>query len=80
MAQFFDYCGSKTYIMKDARGQNTRQNKSEPGHRPQPQNKDNLDSRENLEQDDKGGDVTHNRKEMKSDRKNVKNDNEHREL
>lgn len=44
------------------------------------QNKDNLDSRENLEQDNKGEDVTHNRKEMKSDRKNVKNDNETREL
>ena len=44
------------------------------------QNKDNLDSRENLEQDNKGGDVTHNRKEMKSDRKKVKNDNETREL
>ena len=44
------------------------------------QNKDNLDSRENLEQGNKGGDVTHNRKEMKSDRKKVKNDNEKREL
>ena len=44
------------------------------------QNKDNLDSRENLEQDNKGEDVTHNRKEMKSDRSKVKNDNEHREL
>ena len=66
--------------MKHSRGQDTRQNKSVPGHRPQPQNKDNLDSRENLEQDNKGQDVTHNRKEMKSDRSKVKNDNEHREL
>ncbi len=44
------------------------------------QNKDNLDSREGLEQQSKGEDVTHNRKEMKSDRKKVKNDNEQREL
>lgn len=66
--------------MKHSRGQDTRQNKSVPGHRPQPQNKDDLDSRENLEQDNKGQDVTHNRKEMKSDRSKVKNDNEHREL
>ncbi len=44
------------------------------------QNKDNLDSREGLEQQKKGEDITHNRKEMKSDRKKVKNDNEQREL
>jgi hypothetical protein len=66
--------------MKFSRGQDTKQNKSVPGHRPRPQNKDDLDSRENLEQDNKGEDVTHNRKEMKSDRKKVKNDNETREL
>ena len=66
--------------MKHSRGQDTRQNKTVPGHRPIPQNKDDLDSRENLEQDNKGQDVTHNRKEMKSDRSKVKNDNEHREL
>ena len=59
--------------MKFARAQNTRQNKTVPGHRPRPQNKDELDSRENLEQNDKGNDVTHNVKEMKSDRKKVKN-------
>ena len=66
--------------MKHSRGQDTRQNKSVPGHRPQPQNKDDLDSRKKLEQDDKGQDVTHNRKEMRSDRSQVKNDNETREL
>ena len=59
--------------MKFARAQNTRQHKTFPGHRPRPLNKDELDSRENLEQNDKGDDVTHNVKEMKSDRKKVKN-------
>ncbi len=55
--------------MKGSRSQDTRQNKSEPGHRPQPQNKDDLDSRGNLEQDTKGDDVTHNRKDVRSDNK-----------
>ena len=57
----------KTIIMKHSRSNDTRQNKSEPGHRPQPQNKDDLDSRKNEEQDNKGDDVTHNRKEVRSD-------------
>lgn len=39
-----------------------------------PQNKDDMDSRGNEEQKTKGTDVTHNRKEKQSDRKNVKND------
>lgn len=34
-----------------------------------PENKDNLDSRKNEEQDDKGNDVTHNEKEVKSEHK-----------
>ncbi len=34
-----------------------------------PENKDNLDSRENEEQDDKGGDTTHNKKVNKSEKK-----------
>lgn len=66
--------------MKQSGGQNTNRNSTQPGHQTRPQNKDNLDSRENLEQDTKGDDVTHNRKEMQNDRKKVKNDNEHREL
>lgn len=64
--------------MKNLNSQNGAQNKSTQGNARPPQNKDDLDSRENLEQDSKGDDVTHNRKEMKSDRKKVKNDNEHR--
>jgi hypothetical protein len=53
--------------MKGSRSQNTRQNKSMPGHRPLPQNKDDLDSRKNEEQDTKGNDVTHNEKQVRSD-------------
>ena len=69
--------------MMNQRGDTNKGNQNRPasgqgGKRAQ--NKDNLDSRENLEQDNKGEDVTHNRKEMKSDRKNVKNDNESREF
>lgn len=66
--------------MKHSRGQDTRQNKTVPGHRPQPQNKDDLDSRKNLEQNRKGDDVTHNRKEVRNDRSNVKSDDADFEL
>ena len=52
--------------MKGSRAQDNRQNKSMPGHRPVPQNKDDLDSREGEEQDNKGDDVTHNSKEKKT--------------
>ncbi len=55
--------------MKGSRSQNNRQSKSEPGHRPQPQNKDDLDSRKNEEQDNKGTDVTHNKKQVRSENK-----------
>ena len=52
--------------MKGSRSQDNRQNKSMPAsHRPVPQNKDNLDSRVNEEQDTKGDDITHNTKETK---------------
>jgi len=61
--------------MKDARSQNTRQNKSMPGHRPIPQNKDDIDSRSNEEQDDKGDDVTHNKKEVRNNRQRKEEDN-----
>ena len=55
--------------MKGSRSANTRQNKSETGHRPVPQNKDDLDSRKNEEQETKGTDITHNVKEVRSDNK-----------
>ena len=61
--------------MKHSRDNTTRQNKSMPNsHTPRPQNKDDIDSRSNEEWDIKGTDVTHNRKELKNDRKKVKND------
>ena len=41
------------------------QNKQEAGHRPVPNTRDDLDSRKNEEQDRKGDDVTHNKKETK---------------
>ena len=64
----------KTVVMKVSRSQNNMQNKSFTGHRPRPDTRDDLDSRKNEEQDTKGDDVTHNRKEKRNDRKNVKND------
>lgn len=66
--------------MKNNNSGGVRQNKPMTGQGNRAQNKDNLDSREGLEQEKKGDDVTHNRKEMKRDRKNVKNDNEQKEL
>ncbi|HEY0355225.1 MAG TPA: hypothetical protein VGC29_03420 [Flavisolibacter sp.] len=54
--------------MKGSRAQDNKQNKSMPGHRPVPQNKDDLDSRKNEEQETKGDDITHNRKDVKSEK------------
>lgn len=53
--------------MKTSRSQNTMQNKTMPGHKPIPQNKDDIDSRANEEWATKGDDVTHNKKEVRSD-------------
>jgi hypothetical protein len=54
--------------MKESRSQNNRQSKTVPlSHKAVPQNKDNLDSRANEEQDTKGDDITHNKKETKRD-------------
>jgi hypothetical protein len=61
--------------MKGSRSQNNMQNKTVPGHRPIPQNKDDIDSRSNEEQDTKGADVTHNKKEVRSDNKMRKRKN-----
>ena len=61
--------------MKQTTNNTSRQNKSMPNSpQSRPQNKDDIDSRSGEEQDEKGTDVTHNRKEHQSDRKNVKND------
>ncbi|HEX6333495.1 MAG TPA: hypothetical protein VFZ78_04655 [Flavisolibacter sp.] len=52
--------------MKGSRSQNNQQNKQEVGHRPRPDIRDNLDSREGEEQMTKGDDITHNTREKKS--------------
>lgn len=44
------------------------QNKQMTGHRPQPEIRDDLDSRSNEEQDTKGDDVTNNKKETKREK------------
>ena len=48
--------------MKGSRSQLNQQNKQYAGHRPRPEIRDDLDSRPNLEQDNKGDDITHNAK------------------
>jgi hypothetical protein len=50
--------------MKDSRSQNTKQNKQFTGHTPKPEIRDNLDSRKNEEQRQKGDDSTHNKKDV----------------
>jgi hypothetical protein len=48
--------------MKTTRSSNTKQSKQGHNSIPKPEIRDNLDSRKMEEQDDKGDDVTHNRK------------------
>lgn len=43
-------------------------NKTQKDRHLRPENKDNLDSRQNEEQDWKGDDITHNKKETKSEK------------
>lgn len=50
--------------MKDARSQNNKQSKQGVSHKPRPEVRDDLDSRSNEEQDNKGDDVTHNKKDV----------------
>lgn len=59
----------KTFVMKDSRTGNSRQNKPMMNsHKSRPENKDDIDSRKNEEQETKGDDVTHNKKEVRNDR------------
>jgi hypothetical protein len=51
--------------MKGSRSSNTLQNKQMIGHKPKPDIRDDIDSRKNEEQESKGDDTTHNRKETK---------------
>jgi hypothetical protein len=59
----------KNIQMKNLKPRNKKENITFNANKHRPENKDNLDSREGLEQDYKGDDITHNRKETKSDRK-----------
>jgi hypothetical protein len=52
--------------MKGSRSQNNLQNKQMMSHKPRPEIRDNLDSRDGEEQNNKGDDTTHNVKEKKS--------------
>lgn len=55
--------------MKNLKSPNKKTNVQFNANKHRPENKDNLDSREGLEQDFKGDDVTHNKKETKSVKK-----------
>lgn len=59
--------------MKNIPSKNPKQNIQFNQHKRRPENKDDLDSREGEEQLSKGTDVTHNRKEKQSERKNSGN-------
>jgi hypothetical protein len=52
--------------MKGSRSQNNMQNKQFMSHQPKPEVRDDLDSRSNEEQNNKGDDITHNRKDRKN--------------
>lgn len=60
--------------MKGSRSQDNKQNKQQMGHRAKPEIRDDLDSREGLEQDTKGDDVTHNRKDVRNNRQRKQKD------
>jgi hypothetical protein len=52
--------------MKNSRDQSNKQSKQGKSRVPKPEIRDNLDSRKNEEQDFKGSDITHNKKETKN--------------
>ena len=59
--------------MKDSRSNISQQSKQGMDYNKQrPEVRDNLDSRKNLEQDFKGGDVTHNKKDLHSQQSRTK--------
>jgi hypothetical protein len=58
--------------MKNSKPQNTRPNGQLNNNKHRPENKDNLDSREGEEQQFKGDDITHNKREHKSEKKKSK--------
>lgn len=56
--------------MKNIQSQNSKPNPRVNSNKHRPENKDNLDGREGEEQQLKGDDVTHNKKETKTEKKN----------
>lgn len=59
--------------MNNNQGGNNLSGKHQPtSNNRRAENKDNLDSRSNEENDTKGDDVTHNKKDVQNDRKKVK--------
>ena len=59
--------------MKNMQSKNPKQNIQFNTNKHRPENKDDLDSREGEEQLIKGNDITHNKKERQSERKNKAN-------
>lgn len=59
--------------MKNAKSQTPQHNVQFNNNKKRAENKDNLDSRENEEQDYKGMDVTHNKKDVKSKKPSTAN-------
>ena len=59
--------------MKNMQSKNPKQNIRFNANKHRPENKDDLDSREGEEQLTKGTDVTHNKKEKHSEKKNQGN-------
>ena len=58
--------------MKNINPQTQKQNTKFNSNKHRPENKDNLDSREGEEQQFKGDDITHNKKEHKTEKRNKK--------
>lgn len=58
--------------MKNTKSQNPKQNTQFNQNKHKPENKDNLDSREGEEQQFKGDDITHNKKDRKSEKSSTR--------
>ena len=58
--------------MKNSAMQTTKQNKQTNSKIPKPEIRDDLDSRENEEQQVKGSDITHNKKETRNNKQRKK--------
>ena len=66
----------KTEVMKNTGGSQSTQKTPAQGNRQRPDVRDDLDSRKNEEQDTKGDDVTHNKKDVQNERKGKNQQND----